>query len=176
MNYKEYLLKNKKLVTIGASSVGIVLIVSIAVYRLNGHENIVSPRSDSRSDSYQNAYSGNNSNAQKGQPTKSAGLAGDGGDDGALQEYDYKDASDHIGERATVKGSVIKVFTAKSGVTFFDFCSDFDSCPFSAVIFASDLPDFGDVQKYVRSVKMTGTIKSYSGRAEMVLNSPDQIK
>ena len=70
----------------------------------------------------------------------------------------------------------MKTFTAKSGVTFFDFCQGFDACPFSAVIFASDLKAFGDLAGYQRTVKLTGVIRSYQGKAEMVLNSPDQIE
>jgi len=70
----------------------------------------------------------------------------------------------------------VKTFTAKSGVTFFDFCQGFDACPFSAVIFASDLKAFGDLAGYQRTVKLTGVIRSYQGKAEMVLNSPDQIE
>jgi hypothetical protein len=97
-------------------------------------------------------------------------------DAGAINEYDYTEAPDHIGERATVSGTVLRTFTAKSGVTFFDFCDTFDSCPFSAVIFSSDASKFGDLSSYERPVKLTGAIKSYQGRAEMVLSDPSQIE
>lgn len=93
-----------------------------------------------------------------------------------IPEYDYTEAPDHIGERAVVKGTVVKVFTAKSGVTFLDFCEDFYDCPFSAVIFASDLKKFQDVSKFQREVLITGTIKSYQGKAEIIINNPEQIK
>jgi len=90
---------------------------------------------------------------------------------------DYTEAPDHIGEQATVKGALIKAFTAKSGVTFLDFCQSFDSCPFSAVIFASDAAKFGDLSKYEgKNVELTGIIRSYSGQAEMVLSDPGQLQ
>ncbi len=97
-------------------------------------------------------------------------------DPGVTPEYDYSEAPKHIGERATVRGTVEKIFTAKSGVTFFDFCQGFDACPFGAVVFASDLKSFGDLKRYQRAVKLYGVIKSYQGKAEMVLNGPDQIE
>ena len=102
-------------------------------------------------------------------PAQTAGIPGDG-------DYEYTEASGHIGEKAKVRGTVLRVFTAKSGVTFFDFCEPYDDCPFSAVVFASDQPKFGDLSRYDgRSVILTGVIKSYNGQAEMVLSSPDQV-
>ena len=90
--------------------------------------------------------------------------------------YDFTEAVEHIGEKASVKGKVFRVFTSKSGVTFLDFCEKFDDCPFSAVIFASDLEKFPNVKQYERSMTLTGLIKSYNGKAEIILDSPDQIK
>ncbi len=116
------------------------------------------------------------------------GMLGDGGskntssaksagsDSGEIQEYEYLEAIDHIGEKARITGEVLRVFTAKSGVTFLDFCEDFNDCPFSAVIFASDAKKFPDVSKYERKVTITGTIKSYNGKAEIILKSPEQIE
>ena len=94
----------------------------------------------------------------------------------AIPEYDFSDAPNHIGEKATVKGTVMKVFTSKGGVTFFDYCKSSTSCPFSAVIFASDLDKFGDVSKYERTITVTGVIRSYQGTAEIVINDPGQIQ
>lgn len=101
----------------------------------------------------------------------------DGNDPSAtIPEYDYNEALDHIGEKATVKGTVIKVFTSKGGVTFFDYCKSSTNCPFSAVIFASDLDKFGDVSKYERELAITGMIRSYQSKAEIVINDPAQIE
>ncbi len=92
------------------------------------------------------------------------------------ETYKYTDAPNHVGEKAVITGTVLKVFTSKSGVIFFDFCQKSSSCPFSAVIFASDADKFKDLGKYQREVKLTGVIKSYKGKAEMVIEDPEQIE
>jgi hypothetical protein len=91
-------------------------------------------------------------------------------------DYDYTEALDHVGERATVSGVVKNIFTSKTGTVFLDFCEDFRACQFSAVIFASDVEKFGDLEQYKRDVKLTGIIKSYQGKAEIILNDPKQIE
>jgi len=93
----------------------------------------------------------------------------------STQTIDYTEAPKHIGEKLTVKGTVLKVFTTKSGVTFFDYCTSSYSCPFSAVVFASDAPNFKDLNSYTGSISVTGIIKSYQNKAEMVLSDPGQI-
>lgn len=95
---------------------------------------------------------------------------------GQLLEYDYKEAQQHIGESAKVIGRVVKIYTAKSGVTFFDFCEKYKDCPFSAIIFASDLEKFGNLKQYQREIKISGTIKLYNGKAEIILNNKEQIE
>lgn len=152
MNYKHYLLAHKKLVTSGLLIVALILI-GIVWY-------ISSAKSSDLIALDTGSGKSNDSSNQSGE----------------IQTYDYKKALDHIGEKAKVKGTVLKVFTSKSGVTFFDFCAKSSSCPFSAVIFASDLKKFGDVTKYEKPVTITGIIKSYKGSAEIVLNDPGQIE
>ncbi len=89
---------------------------------------------------------------------------------------DYTDASKHIGETASVRGTLIDAHTASSGTVFLDFCKSYKSCPFSAVIFASDVQKFGDLSSYAgTSVTITGTITSYQGTAEIVLSDPSQL-
>jgi DNA/RNA endonuclease YhcR with UshA esterase domain len=110
-----------------------------------------------------------NSDGSKSKVSATSKPIGDG-------DYDYTEAVDHIGEKATVTGTVQSVFTSKSGTVFFDFCENFQTCTFSAVIFASDVPKFKDLMQYEREVKLTGIIKSYEGKAEIILNGPEQIK
>jgi len=155
MEYREFIIRHKNQIIVGVA-VAIALIVIayyLTMHGKNGGDLLVAPPSSGRS-----AFS-----------------VGDQAS-GTVAEYGYTEAPKHIGERATIRGTVVKTFTAKSGVTFFDFCQGFDSCPFSAVIFASDLGGFGDLKKYERAVKLTGVIKSYQGNAEMTLNSPEQIE
>ncbi len=92
------------------------------------------------------------------------------------QMYNYIDAIGHVGEYAKVTGTVLSVYTAKSGMTFFDYCKSYKTCPFNVVIFASDKTKFPDVQNFVGDITVTGDIKSYQGKAEIIVKSPDQIQ
>ncbi len=92
------------------------------------------------------------------------------------QLYDYTEVSLHIGEYASVKGQVVKVYQSGKGTIFFDYCSDYKACSFSAVIFASNVGNFNNPYQYERkTITLTGLIKSYQGRAEIILDSPSQI-
>ncbi|MEI6305023.1 MAG: hypothetical protein WCP09_03360 [Candidatus Taylorbacteria bacterium] len=91
-------------------------------------------------------------------------------------EYTVEEAVDHIGENATVVGTISRIFTSKSGTAFLDFCENFQTCPFTAVIFASDAAKFKNLDQYKREVRLTGLIKSYQGKAEIILNGPEQIE
>jgi hypothetical protein len=153
-------MKNKKTVMIGGAVASVLLII-IAVIVMNGSKQSEIVRPGSKNSAALNASA---ESAEPDSISETGGL------------YDYKDAPKHIGEEATVQGKILKAFTAKSGVTFLDFCPKIDSCQFSAVIFASDLPKFGDMKKYERAVKIHGLIKSYSGKAEIVVNDPGQIE
>lgn len=94
----------------------------------------------------------------------------------SIGTIDYSEAPAHIGETARVTGTLYKAYTAKSGVTFLDFCKDYKTCPFTAVIFADDLKAFPDLQRYVgQAVTLTGKISSYQGRAEIILSRPEQL-
>lgn len=91
------------------------------------------------------------------------------------QTYNYTEAKNHEGEYANVTGTIIQAYTSK-GTTFFDYCSDYKNCPFSAVIFSSDLSKFGDLQQYNgKTITIKGLIKDYKGNAEIILNDPSQI-
>src|SRR5579872_5091490 len=70
----------------------------------------------------------------------------------SLKQYDYTEAPKHIGEYAKVSGTVINGYTSKKGTTFFDYCADYSNCPFSAVIFASDIGKFSNLSQYKTSI------------------------
>ena len=90
--------------------------------------------------------------------------------------YDYTDAPAHIGERASVSGTLVKAYTSKTGTVFLDFCESYKSCPFSGVIFADDAKKFGDLSRYVgTTITLSGKISLYQNKAEIVLSSPSQI-
>ncbi|HET8580885.1 MAG TPA: phospholipase D-like domain-containing protein [Candidatus Paceibacterota bacterium] len=88
----------------------------------------------------------------------------------------YTQAGAHIGETASVTGMVLDVYTSSGGTVFLDYCQDYDSCPFSAVIFADDASRFSDLARLEgKTVTLTGAISSYQGRAEIILHDPSQI-
>ncbi len=88
----------------------------------------------------------------------------------------YTEAKNHIGETAAVTGKIMTVYTSASGQVFFDYCTSYKNCPFSAVIFADDAKKFGDISQYQgKTITLTGQVKSYNGTPEIVINSPSQI-
>lgn len=87
------------------------------------------------------------------------------------------DAPKHIGETASVRGTLVEAYTSKSGTVFLDFCKSYKTCPFSGVIFADDVKKFGDLSRYAsKTVTLTGKISSYQGKAEIVLSDPSQLR
>ncbi len=91
--------------------------------------------------------------------------------------YDYTDAPQHIGEMAQVRGMVVNVYTSKTGTVFLDFCTQYKTCPFSAVIFGDDAAKFpSGITRYQNKIVIaSGTIQTYNGQAEMIISNPDQI-
>ncbi len=91
--------------------------------------------------------------------------------------YDYTDALAHIGEYSSVRGTLVKAYTSKTGTVFLDFCASYKTCQFSGVIFADDAKKFGDLSRYEdTTVTLTGKISSYEGKAQIVLSDPSQLK
>ena len=89
----------------------------------------------------------------------------------------YTEAPEHVGEYAWVEGRVDHVYTSEKGTIFINFCPDYKTSPFGAVIFVSDAYKFPNPKQYEgETVEITGLIRSYQGRPEIVLNGPGQIK
>ena len=86
------------------------------------------------------------------------------------------EASQHVGETKCVTGKVLRVKVGAKGVHFLDFCEDQMACPFTVVVFPSDLKDVGDVRRLDgRTIEIHGAVKLYDGRAEIILNRISQI-
>ncbi|HVI09638.1 MAG TPA: hypothetical protein VND65_15220 [Candidatus Binatia bacterium] len=85
-------------------------------------------------------------------------------------------ASQHVGETKCITGKVVRVKIGTRGVHFVDFCSDQLSCPFTVVVFPSDLKDVGDVRRLAgQTIEIHGPVKLYNGRAEIILNHIGQL-
>ena len=61
------------------------------------------------------------------------------------------------------------------GLHFVDFCEDSRICPFTVVVFPSDLKRVGDIRQLAgRQIEIEGEVKGYDGRAEIVLKRISQ--
>jgi len=167
-DYKELISRHKKAaIGIGSGLIVLILIVGVLIWNSNGKSNseMIRPGISSGKLSASAAGSADSTDFSS---SSNENPVGDG-------EYDYAEAKDHIGEEAVVTGKVVSVFTSKTNTTFLNYCSDFKKCPFSVVIFASDKEKFGDVKKLVGERKIKGLIKSYQGKAEIILEEKEQM-
>ena len=88
----------------------------------------------------------------------------------------FDEARKHVGEVKCVTGMVVQGQAGARGVHFLDFCDDFRLCPFTVVIFPSDLKSVGDVRQLQgRMVEIHGQVKEYDGRAEIILEEYRQL-
>ena len=102
---------------------------------------------------------------------------GSSGSPQASECIDYTEAGRHVGEYACVIGKVDNIYTSSKGNNFLNFCPNYKTCPFSAIIFSSDTHKFSNIKGYEgKTVDITGLIKTYQGRAEIIINDPTQIK
>ena len=89
----------------------------------------------------------------------------------------FGEARNHIGSTRCVTGKVLRVQQGNGGVHFFDFCEDYRVCPFTVVVFPSDLKKIGDLRQLQgRHIEIEGQVKEYDGRAEIILNRLSQLR
>src|SRR5262249_29249930 len=87
-----------------------------------------------------------------------------------------QDAKNHIGEHATICGSVSSEYfaaNAKGKSTFINLDEPYPRQIFTILIWGSDRPSFG---KIPTNVCVTGTISSYRGVPEIIARTPSQIR
>jgi endonuclease YncB( thermonuclease family) len=95
----------------------------------------------------------------------------------SAKRIDYTEAPNHVGEYACVSGKIDHVYISQKGNTFLNFCPDYKTCPFHAVIFSSDAYKFSNPKQYEgKTVEITGLIRAYKGRAQIILDDLSQIK
>jgi hypothetical protein len=88
----------------------------------------------------------------------------------------FDQARNHLDETQCVTGKVIRVQEADEGIRYLDFCEDYRLCTFTVVVFPHDLKKIGDVRQLAgRVVEISGEIKEYDDRAEIVLESSKQL-
>lgn len=88
----------------------------------------------------------------------------------------FEQAPDHIGKTICVTGKVLKVAQTPKGMFFLDFCENYKQCPFTVVVFRSSLNKVGDVRALEgQQIEITGKIKEWNGRAEIILKDRLQL-
>jgi DNA/RNA endonuclease YhcR with UshA esterase domain len=88
----------------------------------------------------------------------------------------FTEAGKHIGDDRCVTGKVLHVNQTAGGTTFVNFCEDYRVCPFTVVVFRGDLKHVGDVRQLAgRTIAISGEIKDYDGRAEIILREMRQL-
>ena len=87
-----------------------------------------------------------------------------------------RDAGKHLNEDLTVTGKVAQV-TIREKVVFINLEQPHPNAPFTAIVFAANTNQFGDMAKLKdKNVEISGEIKSYNGTPEIVLDSSNQLK
>lgn len=87
------------------------------------------------------------------------------------------EARNHIGKTRCVTGKVVKVTRLESGTHFLNFCEDYRVCPFQVVVFRGDLKHVGDVRQLEgRVIQISGDLKNYDGRPEIILKEARQLQ
>jgi DNA/RNA endonuclease YhcR with UshA esterase domain len=88
-----------------------------------------------------------------------------------------QEAENRIGDQACVTGKVVKVAQSNGGTFFLNFCERYRDCPFTVVVFPSNLKDVGDVRTLEgKTIEIFGKITSWRGHAEIVLKDARQLK
>jgi hypothetical protein len=84
--------------------------------------------------------------------------------------YTSTEAINHIGE-------VHQVYISSRGNIFLNIDGIYPDNPFTAVIFKSDADKFPNIKSLEgKTIIVTGQIKLYRNKPEIILNSPNQIK
>ena len=95
----------------------------------------------------------------------------------SAKRIDYTEAPNHIGEYACVSGKIDNVYISQKGNVFLNFCPDYKTCPFSVTVFTSDAYKFPNPKQYEgQTVELTGLIRAYKGRSQIILKDPGQMK
>jgi DNA/RNA endonuclease YhcR with UshA esterase domain len=86
-------------------------------------------------------------------------------------------AAQYVGQSVTVEGTVVAVTVSRrSNTTFLNFGQPYPKQVFTAVIFRSAASRFPDPQQWEgRRVRVTGTVRLYQGKPEIVLDRGSQV-
>ncbi len=88
------------------------------------------------------------------------------------------EAPKRLGSTVCITGKVLTVKRSDSGAAWFlNFCEDYKTCPFSAVVFTKDLRDVGDVRMLQgKVIEVNGKVLEYQGVPEIIIRDARQLK
>jgi DNA/RNA endonuclease YhcR with UshA esterase domain len=90
--------------------------------------------------------------------------------------YTPQEAPKHVGETATITGTVDGVHQSGKGNIFLNMGGKYPNQAFTAFIPSSSSAQFSNPQQYEgRTVSVSGKITLYKGKPEIIVNSPSQI-
>jgi len=90
--------------------------------------------------------------------------------------YPPEEAPKHVGETATITGTVDSVHQSGKGNIFLNMGGKYPNQAFTAFIPSSSAAQFSNPQQYEgRTVAVSGKISLYKGKPEIIVNSPSQI-
>lgn len=95
---------------------------------------------------------------------------------GSLPEYTPAEAAKHIGETAVVTGVVKRVNQVQGGHIFLDMGAKYPNNLFTVFIPQSAADRFPNFRKYEGvTITVSGEIKEYNNKAEIIVTDPSQI-
>lgn len=90
--------------------------------------------------------------------------------------YTPQEAPKHVGETATITGTVDGVHQSGKGNIFLNMGGKYPNQAFTAFIPSASAAQFPNPQHYEgRTVAVSGKITLYKGKPEIIVNSPSQI-
>src|SRR5581483_5642002 len=90
--------------------------------------------------------------------------------------YTPQEAARHVGETATVTGTVDGTHQSGKGNIFLNMGGKYPNQAFTAFIPSSSAGQFSNPQQYEgKTVSVSGKISLYKGKPEIIVNSPSQI-
>lgn len=90
--------------------------------------------------------------------------------------YPPTEAAKHVGETATVTGTVDGFHESGKGNIFLNMGGKYPNQAFTAFIPSGSAAQFTNPQQYEgRTVSVSGKISLYKGKPEIIVNSPSQI-
>jgi len=87
------------------------------------------------------------------------------------------ESASHVGQMVTVQGVVAEVHVTPKGTELLDFDARYPAEDFTAVVFASDAAQVGDINHFWgKRTSVTGKVELYKGRPEIIVRSADALK